>query len=59
MFSTPVGNPVGRDGLKGGGGLGQFVDLRGWGALARKSGGGVVFEGGGGVDTPMHTMIND
>ena len=33
-------------------GLGQFVDFRGGGGLARKRGG--VFEGG---DTPMHTMV--
>ena len=36
------------------GGLGQFANLRG-GGLARKKGGG-IFEGGGGVDTPLHTM---
>ena len=34
--------------------LGQFVDLRG----AWQERGGGVFEGGGGVDTPIHTMIN-
>ena len=37
------------------GGLGQFADLR-WG-LGKKDGG--VFEGGGGVDTPRHTMDLD
>ena len=35
-------------------GLGQFADLR-EGGLGKKEGVG-VFEGGGGVDTPMHTM---
>ena len=40
---------------KMGRGLGQFSDLReGGGGLARKRGG--VFEGGRGVDTPIHTM---
>ena len=34
------------------GGLGQSADLR-RGCLAKKK--GVVFEGGGGVDAPMHT----
>ena len=33
--------------------LGEFTNLRG-GGLARNRGG--VFEGGGEVDTPMHTM---
>ena len=40
---------------KGGGGLGQFVDLRG-GGLGKKE--GVVFLRGGGVDTPMPTMYS-
>ena len=35
-----------------GGGLGLFADLRG----AWQERGGGVFEGGGGVETPMHTM---
>ena len=39
----------------GGGGVGQFADLRG--CLARKRAGGVFDGGGGGVDTPMHTML--
>ena len=34
------------------GGLGQFADLR----RAWQKIGGSVFEGGGGVETPMHTM---
>ena len=35
------------------GGLGQFVDLRGaW----QETEGVFFFMGGGGVDTPMHTM---
>ena len=37
------------------GGLGQFADLRG-GDLARKRGRFFFIRGGGGVDTPMHTM---
>ena len=44
----------GGDCLKWGGGLGQFADLRK--GLGRKEGGGVFERGGGGGDTPMHTM---
>ena len=39
------------DCLKMGGGLGQFADLRGWGAWPERC---VVFLRE--VDTPMHTM---
>ena len=38
------------------GGLEQFGDLGG-GGLGKKEGGDVFEEGGGGVDTPMHTML--
>ena len=39
------------------GGLGQFADLGGGGGLTRKRGWGGV--GGGGVDSPMHTMSKE
>ena len=38
-----------REGIAYKGGLGQFADLR-WGAWQERA------RGGGGVDTPMHTL---
>ena len=35
-------------------GFGKFAGLKG--SLTKRGGGEGVFEGGGGIDTPMHTM---
>ena len=45
MFSTPVGNPVGRDGLKGGGGAWTVCWFKGVGGLGKKEWGRGCFWG--------------